>query len=93
MSPRLSAFATTGDRIHLTCMHPGCPYGGRAHMAADLLARYGDITMAELKTRAACGEWRRRRDEGSREPRHRVVLEVSNPKPPKMGMGSGGWDP
>jgi hypothetical protein len=77
-SPRLSVFAAKGDRIHVTCVQPRCPYGGRTHMAADLLARHGDITLEQLKARAACGEWIKRRDEGIAEPRHRVFVEVSS---------------
>jgi hypothetical protein len=55
-------------------------------MAAELLSRHGDVTLEQLKARAACGEWRRRRDEdGVKEPRHRVMVEVSSP--PILGAG------
>jgi hypothetical protein len=85
VSARLSELARDGYRVHLACTQPRCPYGGRTVMAADLLTQHGDITIEQLKARAACGEWRRRRDEGVSERRHRVMVEVSSPGQPGAG--------
>lgn len=68
-SPPLSAFDGRGDRVHLTCMAPGCRYGGRTFAAADLAEKYGaHVTLDDLRRRARCGEGHK----------GRIVVEVSS---------------
>jgi hypothetical protein len=55
-SPRLSVFASHGDRIRLCCYTPGCPYGCRTLEVAPLIEAHGDITLEDLKRRARCGQ-------------------------------------